>query len=85
MDDALTTANKILKPHFQKNKDWNQATVTGILTCILLKPHFQKNKDWNILLSSSIPFKVSNLKPHFQKNKDWNKRLKGRFSGVVLP
>ena len=38
-----------LKPHFQKNKDWNFLipSLKSLPHC--LKPHFQKNKDWNKL------------------------------------
>ena len=37
-----------LKPHFQKNKDWNIDNRADLLNYYFLKPHFQKNKDWNI-------------------------------------
>ena len=37
----------VLKPHFQKNKDWNPMATVDQVNIVDLKPHFQKNKDWN--------------------------------------
>ena len=41
------TKEKYLKPHFQKNKDWNLKIAEDEIIRRYLKPHFQKNKDWN--------------------------------------